>query len=244
MELEKTVGKSLDWLIRGHFVVQLLIGLGIGKLMQWIVTRYAQISPTLATSIWLLTTAAVLWILITFWGKRIHLHQPAPDPEPGVQVVAASALGGTAAQLNIRDALQKAYNSVLQPEVETSFRNGIAAYPEGEREAVTIKLLATGFISYLYDKTWWSIYKSQLLALQELNTNTLRREDVKVFYDRAAEQHTQAYGTYTFDEWLAYMKKEVLILDQPGNSIGITVRGKDFLKYILHYGYSINSKVL
>lgn len=244
MELEKTIGRAIDWLIRGHFVVQLLIGLGVGKLVQWIVTKYAQISPSLGTAIWLLTTAVVLWILITVFQKKISLQQPIPKPEPGVQVVATTALGGGTAQLNIREALQKAYNSVLQPEVETSFRNGLAAYPPNEREAVTMQLLATGLISYMYDKTWWSIYKSQLLALQELNTRALRMEDLKVFYDEAAEQSPQPYANYSFEQWLGYMKNEVLVLDQPGNSIGITVRGKDFLKYLFHNGYRLNDKIL
>jgi len=161
----------------------------------------------------------------------------------GVQTVAVLA-GGGPASVNIQAALASAYNSVLQAEFEAAFRAGLNAYPQNEREPTLIKLMATGTISYMYDRTWWTIYKSQLLALQELNSKILRREQVEAYYDAAADRYPEQYAHYSFEQWLSYMKGQVLILDQPGDAIGITVRGKDFLKYMVHCGYSVNARPL
>lgn len=86
--------------------------------------------------------------------------------------------------------------------------------------------------------------RSQTLALQEMNNQPLRIEDVGAFMTERRLTILRAYANYSFEEWLEYMKKEVLALDQRGNSIGITVRGGDFLKYVFHYGYPVNNKVL
>jgi hypothetical protein len=64
------------------------------------------------------------------------------------------------------------------------------------------------------------------------------------YYDPAAKQFSASYANYTFDQWLGYLSKRVLILDLPGDTIGITQRGKDFLKHIVHYGYNVASRSL
>lgn len=64
-------GRGVDWVIRGHFIVQLLIGFGIGKVMQWLVTKYALVSPQIATAVWLLTSAGVLWLLLVIFRSKV-----------------------------------------------------------------------------------------------------------------------------------------------------------------------------
>jgi hypothetical protein len=80
------------------------------------------------------------------------------------------------------------------------------------------------------------------LALTELNQKILRREQLQPYYDKAAQASPAVYANYPFDEWLNYMKSQLLILEHPGQTFEITVRGKDFLKYMLHFGYSAENR--
>jgi hypothetical protein len=77
-----------------------------------------------------------------------------------------------------------------------------------------------------------------------MNSKVLRREKVKTYYDNAARQYPERYANYSFEQWLSYMKGQILILEHPGDTVEITVRGRDFLKYMVHCGYSVNTKVL
>ncbi len=86
--------------------------------------------------------------------------------------------------------------------------------------------------------TWLTIYRSQIEALEELNTagatvvGSLRR-----FYDSAAKAAPDFYRTTSFESWVHYMNAYALIR-QDGNIVQITVRGKDFLKYLVTRGRS------
>jgi hypothetical protein len=72
----------------------------------------------------------------------------------------------------------------------------------------------------------------------ELNRKNglLPLEEIKSFYNQAAASRPDFYVRYTFDQWLSYMKAQLLLLVHPSNMVEITLRGKDFLKYLLHNG--------
>lgn len=235
----------LDWAQHGYWIGNALLSLGLGRGLMTTVGKYIHIAADWRGVVWLIFSGLLFWLFAfirAWWQKR--KYNPIQQESSELQSVARAAIGGNTAALNIEKALAESYNSALQSEVETNFRNAIFTYPETERQPVAIKLLAAGLISYMYDKTWWSIYKSQILLLQDLNTKTLRIEKVKEYYDRAVEQYPAAYARYSFNQWVAYMKEQALILDQPAESVGITVRGRDFLKYIVHSSYSIDGKTL
>lgn len=60
--------------------------------------------------------------------------------------------------------------------------------------------------------------------------------DAKNYYDKAAVEYPAIYSQYSFEQWTAFMKGQQLILQHPSNMLEITVRGKDFLKYLTHWG--------
>ena len=92
--------------------------------------------------------------------------------------------------------------------------------------------------------TWSTIFKSQILALQESMSRSgwLPSNDAKSFYDKAVAEYRQIYRNYSFDQWLAYMQGEQLIIKHPSNMLEITHRGNDFLKYVAHWGRKIEAK--
>jgi hypothetical protein len=77
-----------------------------------------------------------------------------------------------------------------------------------------------------------------------LNKKVLRIEEIEEFYKAAAQQYPKEYAGRSFDLWMNYLTGYSLILKQPANSIGITIRGKDFLKYLIHWGRSANDRSL
>jgi hypothetical protein len=116
--------------------------------------------------------------------------------------------------------------------------------PQKGREALFVRFIASGLIAYMHDQTWWMIFGSQLSAMDALNSGVLRREEIEEFYNAAVRKFPGRYENYSFEQWLGFLRNRVLVLDLPGNTIGITVRGKDFLKHLIHYGYSRSAKSL
>jgi len=159
-----------------------------------------------------------------------------------VQSVASAALAPVASPIDVNAFFAHAYSGQLQDEIEQNVRAMICSRPDHERENFTVRFIATGLIAVIYERVWLTIYRSQVLALEALNQRVLRREQVKEFYDVAALESPNVCAGYSFDQWLSYLKSEILVLDIPGDSLGITIRGKDFLKYMVHCGYTANDK--
>ena len=68
----------------------------------------------------------------------------------------------------------------------------------------------------------------------------------KKFYEDAAREFSSDYSKLgiSFEGWMVYMTKNILIKIHPSEMVEITVKGKDFLKYLLHWGRSEDSKRL
>lgn len=131
-----------------------------------------------------------------------------------------------------------AYVGQLQLETEGNVRAMIQSQPPNGREEFVVRFIATGIVNALYDNIWLTSFRSQLLVLGEMNTQFLRREQIKTYYDEAVGKFADFYAGYSFDDWLGYLRSRFLILEHPGQTFEITVRGKDFLKYMVHCGYT------
>ncbi len=100
------------------------------------------------------------------------------------------------------------------------------------------RFIGVGLISYLHDITWAYIFKSQLLMMLELNRRGgfLPLNDAKPYYDKAVADYPKLYANYSFNGWISFIKEHQLIIQHPTDMLEITVRGKDFLKYLTHWG--------
>jgi hypothetical protein len=86
---------------------------------------------------------------------------------------------------------------------------------------------------YTFELTWLLIYASQLDALHDLNSGPLKRKQLRPYYDAVAQKFPDAYRQYSFDGWLGFMRTLVLIRED-GDMVSLTIRGQEFLKYLIH----------
>jgi hypothetical protein len=128
-KVSERAGQGVDWLIRGHFVVQLLIASGIGKFVRWLITKYAQVPRMLATSIWFLATGLLLWLLLLVFRKQGLLQQQTPP-----QTLSESAVGIEANIKAVADFYKMGSGPFLD-EIEGHFQRLAAHHKEpAERE--------------------------------------------------------------------------------------------------------------
>ena len=56
------------------------------------------------------------------------------------------------------------------------------------------------------------------------------------FYENAKERNPRFYENYPYEQYLDFLKAYDLILFEKDGRIGITILGRDFLKYIIETG--------
>ena len=83
--------------------------------------------------------------------------------------------------------------------------------PGPQREQFLIRQLASGAITYIFDVIWYTVYGSQLRALEQLNARPLSLAQLKTFYDEANQKYPAMYPFYSFDKWLNYLRSWLLI---------------------------------
>jgi hypothetical protein len=73
-------------------------------------------------------------------------------------------------------------------------------------------------------------------ARQGLGKNAATQ--VRTHYDQAAAAHPEEYkkSNTTLESWLGFLIGRQLVIRHPSDMIEITVGGKDFLKYLVHWG--------
>jgi hypothetical protein len=211
------------WLERGNTVVTIFISLGIGKLLQTILSARSKIPEGYSTAVWLLASGLVMAIVIYVAGI-LRRRQPKIT-----QAISAEASG---ARLDIIDQFYKAHDGPLMEEFEAAIRKYVEKYKSGqEKDSFFVRSLATVIIVAFFDETWNVIFGSQILVLEHLNKTMAKMEDLYPYYQKELDKRPQ----YSFESWFGFLKNSVLIT-QDGYNIGITVRGKEFLKYLVNFG--------
>ena len=141
-------------------------------------------------------------------------------------------------QLENIDNFYRTYDNAILIETERIFREQAERYQPGPaREKFLIRSVSTVAVLALFEETWLTIFRSQIHLLEALNFAPRSMEDVRGFYDLAATINPTLYGQYSFDQWLIYMRSQSLTLQQD-NIMYITIRGREFLKYLVETGRS------
>jgi hypothetical protein len=132
------------------------------------------------------------------------------------------------------------YSPALQAETEARMRNAANQDQANDREGFYLKFISVGLLVYNYDTIWFQIYRSQLEALLDINRHNgiLPLTQVRTHYDQAAAAHAEEYKktNVTLENWLGFLVGRQMVIRHPSDMIEITVGGKDFLKYLLHWG--------
>jgi hypothetical protein len=187
----------------------------------------------------LFVVSFVLLIISGRRGRPNQMHsQSAQDSSAFFPAVSTLVPGSPAPNFDAGTFFKHAYYSPLTAEVEKNIRLIADHNQPNDRDGFMAKFIGVGLMAYLHDITWFTIFKSQFLMLLDMNAKNgrLRLADAKVCYDKAAVEYPQIYSRYSFEQWMAYMAEQQLLLRYPSDMLEITFRGKDFLKYSTHWG--------
>jgi hypothetical protein len=128
---------------------------------------------------------------------------------------------------------------LFRPETVEFFRNAVYTETEiqnlkSDKEKVD-HLIDYSTVIYIikhYESIYNSIFGSQILMLQQLNTLVSEdRQSLRRYYDYAQKLNPQFFDGYSYDQYLEFMFTFNLITDE-GGEIKITILGVDFLKYL------------
>ena len=227
--------KALEWAQLSKFLFDFAVTAASWKVTKKLLTYVPHLSDEWASIIAWFLAALVLFVLVLWQGRKIKSGQ----------IQSAQSATNIIAPPPAFDAVtffQRAYNSPLLPEAEKNIREVAAQYQPNDREGFYVKLIAVGALSFTYDLIWAYIFKSQLMTMHELNRRLLSTSEIRTYYVGAGTQFPAFYANYSFDQWLEFMRSNMLVIYDQNGRVGITVRGKDFLKYLVHWGRSADDK--
>jgi hypothetical protein len=241
--------ETLEWLHHAYWIHDFIVSTGaVGIAATWLAKHYVAFMPYA----WAAGFVAVGLSLYLSAFIRSHITKGGPQASDTRANLAlqAGADNSLPSNVNVAQFFRVAYRSHQESEVRKNFRLLAQQYSPDDHEKFYLEFLGVGFIQAIFDNIWWIIFRSQLLVLLEINRSdgVAALSDVKRFYDEAAKTYPKEYAKYdtTFDKWLGYLISNGLVLHHPSPNerIEITVRGKDFLKYLTHWGKGPDSKRL
>jgi hypothetical protein len=196
----------------------------------WIATTYGkrmlQLIPNIPT--WLVNCFVLVVSLAVFFWLAKSMRSVKSPQQGQLGAVARPSIQETD---NVELVYQTYDNGMLR-QAEDNMRTLADKYPPADRERFFLRFIASGLLNYIFDVIWLTIYASQIKALQKLNSTTLRREEVRAFYTAAAAEFPKLYEKYDFDKWIGYLRTWLLIAEA-GDTVAITIRGREFLKNIV-----------
>jgi hypothetical protein len=245
MSFREKMGEGLDWIQRFWVVFDIIIALGGRSLVKALLGHVPNIPSDWASVIAWFAAAWILAVCIIVMQRlrkgHLELRQPVSyQTAPATFFPSISALvpGIPKPQFDAQTFFKTAYYSPVTAELE---KNILIVANEKEPNnplGFLSRFIGVGGVATMHDQTWFTIYKSQILMLQDMNrrNGVLPLSDAKTYYDQAVLAYHQLYAKYSFDQWISYLKGQQLILQHPSNMLEITWRGKDFLKYLTHWG--------
>jgi hypothetical protein len=140
------------------------------------------------------------------------------------------------------EAFYRTYDNHVLADIEALVRTQSDQYAPGDdRERFLVRFHSTVVLIALFEYIFILIFKSQILALHELNRGAIPIDDLHSFYDGAVVQNPAFYAGYSFNQWVSFMRSYALVTDV-GPDLAISVRGREFLKYLVETGKSAEDK--
>jgi hypothetical protein len=225
------------------FVWDIVVFVAEFKIVKAMLTHIGHIPADVVSAVAWVGGAVLLWVLHAYVYRKTKSIQ---DSSSGALATVPTMLPSSPNTFDATDWFNRAYLSPLYPESEQNIRTMAQQNQPNDKEGFYVKFLTVGLLAFYYDTIWWNIFRSQLLALQELNHHSgiLPVAEIKNFYDKAVIENPTAYAGFSFEQWLNYMTSELLLIRHASEMIEITKRGKDFLGYITHWGKDMNTKTL
>lgn len=234
--------------IRGNLKWAVLLGLW------WVISHFGKKVLELIPSIapWEVWTVIVLLSAIAFvWIAKLGKHSkavtsigaPTGPSQAAITVPGIPTLSNLTGQqsnptFNPKEFFRLAYFSPITAELENNIK--IIAHREQQPEDFYARFIGVGLAAFMYEQAWAYMFKSQVRFLRELNNNVvLPVSKAMEYYEESKAACPKVYETYNFEGWLGYLiNPHQLVIRHPSEMIEITHKGRDFLKYLAHYGYN------
>jgi len=251
MGLIKAAGELLRELLDTHgriaAAATIVIALGGGALVAATSRAFLNIHGLLLWAVALLAFGALMMLGAIYVGKNPVLSNPQSVTPAAAEVQALAAAPGVTAQLpnfNFDNYFRLAYISNLTEQTERDIKILVAQQHPKDREDTLAKFIGIGFWGYMHEATWAYIFRSQVLALTELNRRLglMPVPDAQPFYEEAKAGNAGFYANYSFDQWLNFMQAYQLLIRHPSEMLEITLRGRDFLKFLTHWGWTADNR--
>ncbi len=184
------------------------------------------------TSVGVLSAIAFIWVAKTQHRGQGQTAAQDLATQPGVPGVQPNAA------FNFADFFRLSHTSQLTDQTERDIKVWVAQQQPNDREGALAKFIGIGFWGYMHDITWAYIFRSQILALTELNAKggLMPLANANAHFEKAKADYPQTYSNYSFQQWLDFMTSHNLLIRHPTDMLEITLRGRDFLKYLTHWG--------
>jgi hypothetical protein len=193
--------------------------------------------------------ALVLSVVIPAAIKLIRgAAKKAPSPQtsgvmPGIPTLSALLGQHSNPTFNPKQFFALAYHSPITAEIENNIKEIAEKYYPNDKENFYAKFIGVGAVAYAHEVTWYSIFGSQLAAMAEMNfRGQIPIADVKKHYAKATVAFPDTYKTYSFGQWMEYLKLRMLIAVYPSQMAELSFNGKDFLKYMAHVGWKMDGR--
>lgn len=167
------------------------------------------------------------------WGREGPLLDPSqqrstPPPDPRVEAEALLR--------QLEDPMVLEVENAVRQELDRKNLLGVEAVP------VLIRYLARLSINNQFNEIYRQILGSQMRVLNHLNgaTEPVERFTLERFYTEVATAHPQIFQNFVFETWLTYLRRQVLIIQNPDGRFSITIRGRSFLAYLVQNGASFD----
>lgn len=150
----------------------------------------------------------------------------------------ASPTGQTQERNSVEQIMEQ-FHSPLVAEWEEAITKDldVRKVPEAERARVLRRALAANIVMRDFDMLNSQIFRSQHTLLEILNvfTGPFDAAMVEPLYAAAFAEAPQIYENYPIDRWLGWLQANTLARQEHGGWF-ITVKGREFLKYLIANG--------
>lgn len=236
MSFKERAGAVSEWYDIGKTAVELVLALGGGKLVGAVLRQFSHINSVWITPIWLISAGLIMLVLLRLFGVKRSVQATT---QAGARALASQAnMPAQVPQFNLDKFFQLSHTSQLTQDTEQAIKTLVAQQYPNDREDTLARFIGIGYWGYMHDITWAYIFRSQILALTELNSRNglMPLKNARAHYDQAKSSFPRTYSNYSFIDWLDFMAAHQLLIKHPADMLEITLRGRDFLKYLTHYG--------
>lgn len=133
---------------------------------------------------------------------------------------------------------EEGFGSIVLAFREKKIKEHLQSFNEDkeEREKYLIRTLAEFTITLEFEKAYWRIWGSQLLALQFLNSHSgATTESLEVFYSNKQDE----LKGISFEDWWNFLEFHNFATTKD-SVVRITPVGREFLIYIMKEGYDLH----